>query len=312
MFAGERGRTQKGQHRFVVNEELSVPLLCPQKGEFSMSRVSSLVFGTVVVGMMASVTACQVQASIKTKTRYVEPNVVKEDTAPWDGKKPITIKIEGVGLSVNGGVSVISDPNVTNVKATARMLAMAFAEEKQNADLSIAEAKDTFSLTNDGSGITVSCGHGGSHGSSNGGESGCEHVEVVVPAGTTDNPLELTVLSGNGTLALRLSNATIKNLGTNSGGDTDAQLPATKGASISLVSENADDIAVNLPSDFAADEVILQAAADKIQLGPFTDIKNGAGAGGRGTAGTGLVSLKLTSKEFAGSGSTGTITLSSR
>ena len=47
--------------------------------------------------------------------------------------------------------------------------------------------------------------------------------------------------------------------------------------------------------------------SDAIALGPFTDIKNGAGAGGRGEAGMGLKSLKLTSKEFAGS--TGQITL---
>ena len=104
------------------------------------------------------------------------------------------------------------------------------------------------------------------------------------------------------------TSAVVSNIGANSnGGDTNADLPATKGANISLVSEKADDIAAKLPAEFAADEVILQADADKIALGPFTDIKEGAGAGGRGTAGTGLASLKLTSKEFAGS--TGQITL---
>ena len=66
---------------------------------------------------------------------------------------------------------------------------------------------------------------------------------------------------------------------------------------------------MKLPADFAADEIILQADEDKIELGPFTDIKNGAGAGGRGTAGAGLASLKITSKKFADTGSTGKITL---
>lgn len=271
-----------------------------------MSRVSSLVFGTVAVGIVASVMGCKVEASVKTKTRFVETNVVREDTADWDGS-PIEIKIQGVGVSLNGGVSVTADPNATKVKATARMLAMAFADEKENADLSIAEAQNTFTLTNSGSGINVSCGHGSSHGSSNGGESGCELVEIVVPAGSAEKKLDLKVLSGNGTLTLQLSGATLSNLGTNSnGGLTNADLPATQGATISLVSES-DDIAAKLPADFAADEIILQADADKIELGPFTDIKNGAGAGGRGTAGTGLASLKITAKEFAGS--TGTITL---
>ncbi|MBN9165799.1 MAG: hypothetical protein BGO98_46060 [Myxococcales bacterium 68-20] len=273
-----------------------------------MSRVSSLVFGTVAVGIVASVMGCQVQASVtaKPKTRFVETNVVREDTADWDGS-PIQIDIKGVGISLNGGVSVTADPNATKVKATARMLAMALAEEKESADASITEAKTTFTLSNSGSGITVACGHGGSHGSSNGGESGCEHVEIVVPAGSADKKLDLKVLSGNGTLTLQLSAATLGSLGANSnGGLTNADLPATQGATISLVSES-DDISAKLPADFAADEVILQADADKIEVGPFTDIKNGAGAGGRGTAGTGLASLKLTAKEFAGS--TGTITL---
>lgn len=272
-----------------------------------MSRVSSLVFGTVAVGIVASVMGCQVQASVKTETRYVEQNVVREDTADWDGG-PISIRIEGVGIALNGGVTVTADPNATKVKATARMLAMALPEEKENADLSIAEAKNTFTLTNSGGEISVLCDHGGSHGSSSAGKSGCEFVEVVVPAGSADKKLVLEARSGNGTLTLHLSAATLGNLGANtSSGDINADLPATQGASISLVSKKSDDIAVKLPADFAADEVILQADADKIELGPFTDIKEGAGAGGRGQAGTGLASLKLTSMDYAGS--TGKITL---
>jgi hypothetical protein len=86
----------------------------------------------------------------------------------------------------------------------------------------------------------------------------------------------------------------------------DADLPATKGGTIELVAEQ-DDITATLPSDFAADEVILSADAASIDTGPFSDIKNGSGAGGRGTAGTGLKLLHLTAKEFAGS--TGKITL---
>jgi hypothetical protein len=273
-----------------------------------MSRVSSVVLGTVAMAVFATVAGCQVEASVKTKNRFVEQNVVKEDAAEWDGQ-PIEIRIEGVGISMNGGVSVTSSPSTTKVRATARMLAMAFAEEKANADQSIMEAKDTFTISNSGGAIVVSCGHGGSHGSSNAGESGCEKIDVEVPAGDTGHPLELTkVLSGNGTVTLQLSNATLKTLGVNSnGGMINADVPATTGGTISLVSEKADDIAVKLPADFAADEVVLQADADKIVLGPYTDIKNGEGAGGRGQAGTGLASLKVTSKEFAGS--TGTITL---
>lgn len=271
-----------------------------------MSRVSSLVFGTVVTAILAAVSGCRV--SVETKERFVEKDVVQTDSADWNGE-PIEINIAGVGISVNGGVTVVSSPSTTRVKATARMLAMAFAEEKANADQSIVEAKQTFTISNSGGTINVNCGHGQSHGSSNGGESGCEFVQIEVPAGAQDKPLVLRkVLSGNGDLVLQLSNAYLTELGTNSnGGDTNADLPAVQGATLSLVSEKADDIAIKLPSNFAADEVILQADADKIQLGPFSDVKNGTGAGGRGTAGTGLKVLKATSKEFAGS--TGTIFL---
>lgn len=268
-----------------------------------MSRVSSLAFASVIAGVVATSTGCQVEASIKTKTRYTETNVVREDSADWAGG-PIEIKIQGVGISLNGGVNVVADPNATRVKATARMLAMAFAEEKANADQSISEAKNTFQIVNDNGAITVSCGHGGTHGSSNAGESGCELVDIVVPAGSEQQKLDLKVLSGSGTLTLQLANAVIANVGANSaGGLTNADLPATVGGSISLVSES-DDITAKLPADFAADEVILQADSDRIQYGPFPDLK---GATSRGTPGTGLRSLKLTAKEFAGI--TGMITL---
>lgn len=270
-----------------------------------MSRVSSLVFGIVGLGIVASVAGCQVQASVKTKTRYTK-TAVKEDRSDWAGQA-ISIEIDGVGIALNGGITVTADPNVTKVKATSRLLAQAFEEEKANADLSIQEAENTFTLTSDGSAINIVCRHGGTHGSSNGGESGCEKVDIVIPAGDATKPLDLKVLSGNGEVILQLASATLKNLGTNAKGDTTADLPATQGASISLVAQESDDIDVKLPPDFAADEVILQADADKITLGPFTDIKEGAGAGGRGQAGSGLASLKLTSKEFAGS--TGEITL---
>jgi hypothetical protein len=272
-----------------------------------MSRLSSLVFGTVVAGVVASIAGCQVEASVKSETRFTETNVVREDTAEWTGG-PIDIKIEGVGLSRDGGVTVRSDPNVTKVKATARMLAMAPLEDKPDADLSLEEAKETFTLSNSGGALTVRCAHGKTHGSSSAGKSGCEFVDIVVPAGTADKPLDIKVLSGSGTLKIQLANAVIKKVASNSsGGVTEADLPDTKGGVISLVSESS-DIELKLPSDFAADEVILEADADKIDLGPFADIKNGVGAGGRGQAGSGLSQLSLRAKAYAGS-STGTITL---
>jgi hypothetical protein len=282
-----------------------------------MSRVSSVVFGTVVAAIVASVSGCQVEASIKTKNRFVEQNVVKDTTA-WDGNSNLQIDIrsEGVGVSAGGGVKVTADPNAQKVTATARFLAMAFAEEKASADQSIVEAKSTFTVTSSVdtsttppvTKVSVVCAHGGSHGSSNGGDSGCELLEITIPAGNEGHPLALTVAGGNGDMSLQLAAATISNVGANNNGSSDitAALPATKGGIISLVANQSGDIDATMPASWAADEVILQADADKIS-NAFTDAQLGSGAGGRGTAGTGLASLKLTSKEFAGS--TGQITL---
>jgi hypothetical protein len=270
-----------------------------------MSRVASVVFGTVILGIVASVTGCRV--SVETKNRYVKNDVKVEDTADWNGQA-IKIDIAGVGIASNPEVKVVADPNATKVRATARLLAMAFENEEANALQTRDEAEQTFKITNTADEITLACGHGQKHGSAEAGESGCEAVDIVIPTGTDAKKLAVTVLSGNAQLTLQLSSAVVSNIGTNAnGGDTNADLPATQGASISLVSQKGDDIAAKLPADFAADEVILQSDADKIALGPFTDIKQGAGAGGRGTAGTGLASLKITSKEFAGT--TGQITL---
>jgi hypothetical protein len=269
---------------------------------------SRVVFGTIVCALFATAVAgCQVQASVKTKTRYVEPNITQTDTADWAGQD-INIKIEGVGVSVNGGVRVVADASVTKVTATARFLAMAFEDEKSNADQSIVEAKGTFTITNTASAITVSCGHGGAHGSSNAGESGCELVEIRIPAGDAQKGLAVTVAGGNGDVNVNLASATIKNVGVNNNGSgsTDVQIPSTVGANVSLVSNKSGDINVSLPASWAADKVTLQADSDKI-ANAFSDLTKYDGTSGRGTAGTGLAALTVTSKEFAGS--TGKITL---
>lgn len=266
-------------------------------------RVANFVVSAAFLGVLASVSGCQVQ----TKERYVVtsgPDTEREDTQDWTGET-VEVQIQGVGVAVNGGVKIVADPSATKVTAQARFLAM--ATEKDDADQSIAEIPATYTITRTGSGPTgrviVACGHGGSHGSSAAGESGCEYVEIHVP---TNAPLTLDAHSGNGTMSLDLASATVADVGANSGsGDLEADLPATPGGTISLVAEKF-DITASLPSNFAADEVVLVASGgDKnIHTGPFSDIQEGTGKGGRGTAGTGLKFLHLTTK-----GDLGEITL---
>lgn len=274
--------------------------------------VSRLVLGGLVTAVFATAMGCKVDVS--TKTRYTEPNIEQDDDQDWTGQ-PIKINIQGVGVAVNGGINVEANPNATKVTANARFLAMAF--EKADADQSIIDAKATFKVTHTADQILVECGHGESHGESNGGESGCELVNLVVPAGTAEQPLDLEVLGGNGTMTLQLRNAVLENLGTNNQSDISAEVPATVGGTVSLVSEQSGDIGVTLPAGWTADSVILQADNDKISNPYETDATaplsltqtpgTNEHKGTRGTAGTGLALLKVTSKEFAGS--TGTITL---
>ena len=270
-----------------------------------MSRVRS--FPGVLLGSLVALVAftsgCRV--TVETKNRFVEDNVEVTAAADWNGTDAIRINCDGTGVAINGGLDVISDPGTTRVRAVARMLANAFAEDKPLADESIREAKETFKITSEGGTLTVRCSHGGSHGSSNGGESGCEKLTVYIPAGSDAQKLKLDALSGNGAVNLKLSNAFIANLGVNGQGDIDATLPSTLGGNVSIVAENKDDITAHLPDAFAADDIVINADTDKI-VNDFPDAKIGQGAGGRGQPGTGLAALKLTSKPIV---TTGTIRL---
>ena len=253
-----------------------------------------------VVGILAG--GCTQEISLSTKTRDVQDNVLKSDVLDWAGGK-IRIQSDGVGVSINGGIKVVADTTVTKVTATARFVALVLPEEKTNGDLSINDAVESFTITHSGNDVIVNCNHGGTHGSSLTGDSGCELLTVTIPTGTASMKLDLSVLSGNGEVNLALSNAVLSDLTTSSSvGDTVAVLPATQGATFSLVSEQANDLDVTMPTGWSADAVTLAADATRITNAfPLTS------TGGVGTPGSGLASLTLTSKPFAGT--TGSIKL---
>lgn len=266
-----------------------------------MSRVSSVVFGCFALAMAIGSVGCKV--SVETKTRYTVDNFELKDTQEWNGEA-IVIDIAGVGAASNGGVNVTADPSVKTISANARLLAMAFSDHKADADLSLADVKANFKITRDANTITMTCPHGGQHGDSDSGASGCELVNIVIPSGDANRKLSVKVLSGNGGMKLQMASAVIGTIEANSNGadsSINSDLPATQGGSISLVSNEGDDVTAKLPSDFAADRIELVADQGKVGVGPFTDITAFDGSTGRGTKGTGLASLKLTSKSFAGS-----------
>jgi len=278
------------------------PLLGPRAaGGESIMRVSTVLFGALVATIAIVVTGCTVQATIKTKNRFVEENVTTESPTDWNGED-IVVNDQAVGASINGGLEIVADASATKVRAVARVLAMANADDKASADLSIAEAKTSFTV----SGGAVACGHGGSHGSSNSGESGCEKLTVYVPIGTAAKKVNIKGLVGNGGMTMKVSSVNLGNLeGNSNGGDIDATVGT--GTSVSLVSEKSDNIVLRLPDTFAADVIILNADQGNI-INDFSDAKVGENAGGRGTAGSGYTSIKLTSKQFAGSSGKVTLT----
>lgn len=273
----------------------------------SMSRVAAkaVLLSGLVLGIVAGASGCTVQASVKTKTRFTEDNIApsSDNQTDWAGEK-IIVRNESAGVLVNGDTVVRIDPTATRVTATAKIVALANDDDEASAKLTLGELKTTFKIEKAGDVINVVCGHGGTHGSSNSGESGCNNILVTVPAGDSTNKLALDVLSGNGPVNVDVSAATLESLGVNGKGDITVRAPTTQGASISVVAEQADDVNLLLPASFAADEVYFVADADKIVNNvadlQLTDAEGGK-KGSRGTPGEGAKAVKLTSKPFAGS-----------
>lgn len=272
-----------------------------------MSRVSSLVFGSMVVAIVSSVAGCRVSA--ETKTRFTETNVLLTDKQDWAGEK-IIIDIATPGAISQGGLNV-ETKDVTLITANARILATAFKEDSADAQLSINDVKARFQITHtDASTITISCPHGDTHGGSSAGESGCELTNIIIPQGNDNQKLSVEIKTGNGDVTINAGSAKLIRLAGNSqNGDIRATVGPSSGsvgADIALVALKGDDVTLTVPQDFAADSVNLVADPGKAS-NAFPDITALDGTVGRGAVGAGFKTIKLTSVNFAGS--TGTVTL---
>lgn len=279
-----------------------------------MSRVSKgvLLVG-LVTGILVGASGCSVQATVKTKTRFQEPNVApsSEPTEAWAGEK-IVVRDEAAGVISGTALTIKVDAAATKVTASATTVAMANNDDEASAKLTLADVKGTFKIVKEGDVWNVVCGHGSAHGSSGSGESGCNNLTVTIPAGSDAQKIALEAYVGNGDVNIDIASVTLETLGVNAkNGTLTVRAPTTKGSSISLVGEENCDVALSVPSSFSADKIELFADADKITNGvgdlQLTDTTGGK-TGSRGTAGEGATSIRLTSKEFAGS--TETVSLS--
>ena len=243
----------------------------------------------LVLGVGFVVVGCTAQVTIKPKTRYVNaPDTVLDAKADWTGQS-IIVEIDGVGFAEGStaGLQVYGDPSLKRVKATARVVARADDGARTDADLSIGDAVKTFTMTEDATSIRIKCGHGGAHGSSSAGDSGCEGVTVNVPGGSSTAPVVVQATVGNGDLVVKgiTGSVTAKN---NGAGDVDVTVTPIKGSTVDASSGF--DVIVRLPATFAADSITL--SGKKLDTADFPDVTSGKG---RGNAGEGAKSITVAS-----------------
>ncbi len=238
--------------------------------------------------VLVTTAACSVAVTAKTQTKFTYPDETRTDTVAWTGQA-IKIENDGVNPSINGDLKIVSDGTAT-VSATGGIVAYADDTDKASADQTAAEAIQSFTLTNDGSTITIHCGHGSAHGSAGAAGSGCLNLTVHLPTGTDTQALNVTVNSGNG--PVDVSGPVVGSLNVNStgSGDVNASVTPAVGSNNQIV--GGDAVTVALPADFAADLVQLDSDADPkaIDSSAFPDVVNGQG---RGQAGTGAASIKV-------------------
>ncbi len=242
----------------------------------------------LVLGL-SLVTGCSVAVTAKSQTRYVHDIAAQSTKTDWTGQT-ITIDDASINTQGNGsGLTVTGDPTATKVTVTGRTAAYADATDQASAELSMTDVLATLVITEDATGITITCGHGASHGTSNGPNSGCDALQITVPSGTAMKPLPLVVKAGSGDVKV---SGTIGSLSVNDNGagDITASHTPTKGSAVSL--KGGFGVALAVPSDFAADVITLAADnATDIDTKAFPDVVSGKG---HGMAGTGAASITLT------------------
>jgi hypothetical protein len=225
--------------------------------------------------------------SIEARSRFVEDGVTKATEADWDGQ---SIEIQNAGVTLTGGLQLLAGAT-SRVSATARMLAIADTEDKASADQAIIAAKETFQVVTDGAVTSARCGNGPMVESVAPADSGCDALDVSLPVGTDAKPLMVAARSAIGLVVVSLADAVLGALDLEgSQGAIDVKVPSRAGAVITVVSKTGDVVMLNLPADFAADVVVLEAPPEQIDTTAFPDLVNGKG---RGEAGRGAKSITV-------------------
>lgn len=250
-------------------------------------KLRSVLVSLGLLGVLAS--GCSVQVDAKSKTRFVNNGNVTKSSGAW-ANRTIIIEDDAVGASAGGGLFIRPDANAQNVSISATVLALANAEEKANADKSIADVIQTIVIEETPTTITIRCGHpANDYGSSSKGEAGCEEMNVVVPAGSLQTPVQLQAKLGNGDL--KFFSAVTGNIYAENRGSGDVEVRAIPQPGADVTAIGKFDVTAYLPADFKADKVEISSDGARIDTSEFPDVKPNEGRGGAG----GARSIKVTS-----------------
>jgi len=226
-------------------------------------RSSSLaLFGCALV-VLVTASGCRIEAH--TQTQFEDSShPAKTSVMDWTGQ-PISIINDGVNpVTGDNGVEVTAAANTTKITVSAVFAAHADDDKKDDANASIADALATLTIDESANGFNVHCGHGNSHGSSAAAGSGCKLLRVTIPAGTTAQPLSLTVGSGNGDTKVGQGGDPlfVKTLQVSGNGAGDVTVRATPVPDATLDIKGEFEVAVQLPSDFSSKAVTLTVNED--------------------------------------------------
>lgn len=257
-------------------------------------------FGFLGLVGVCALSACSVSTTdnsitFKTKPEFVDVSQpAKEATKDWAGEA-VSIKNDGVNPLVGqGGVVVQFDANAKRISVKADFAARADVEA--DARESIKDAIATLRI-DESSGFSISCGHGGKHGTSDVANSGCKRLVVTLPTGSAATPMKLTVGNGIGDIKFQGTAPTIGSLkvDNNGVGDVDVSMVPVKDAEITVVGENS--VRVGLPPDFSAASVVLDAGNGGEKRIITTDFPGMESGKAFGTAGANTVkSLNVQTK----------------
>lgn len=193
-----------------------------------------------------------------------------QDPDAWTGQ-PIEIESDGVeALDGEGGIVIEGSANAKKVTATVEADA-----PKTGSSAPKTQPSPSVTISQKASRIAVQCVRAGTTGL------GCKKLTVKVPRGTADQPLLLTVKSGNG--GIRLDDTLVVGALslTESGpkGDVVARFEPVVGATIELSSKK--NVSLAVPATFAADEIDFGSSAT-IDAAAFPGMESGKGFGESG------------------------------